>query len=229
MNIAKLVITVFLVLAFACPSFGEESPEDKLKSYLNDIINNMRGNFLNGNYERAYPDNDGEAYNIIINSTRLAWPADGSSRGVIELIDRLKLIERQTGREAAYLKHYDLVFDAICKYYGFDLEKNKKLLEIAYGKLGSEGYYFYGVNFLEEPGYHSDWYNITKISKIEDDILKVQGYTDARWASEEAEYPFVAYFMKTKCRGKNYWVLIRLVQEYFQGQREIRDRDLKNK
>lgn len=201
----KYIVTI--ILSILLPLSSSAMSDSQLKLYLENILNSMTY-YIDDIYIRGDPRGEEEA-KLIFNAS-LAHAAFDNFDNILDI---RKAFGKDIGYNLSelYLVPEKFVETAICKYYGFEAEKYAELENVlereSYGKYYLFHNYFDGI-FPK--------YKINTIIKIDKDLLKVKGIQE----SEDGNTPFIAYFLDKKCKGKNYWVLIRvIVNDNFEYQR----------
>lgn len=105
---------------------------------------------------------------------------------------------RKMGIENAMLIPPKWVEDAVCEYYGFDINRIPELQKAA-EEQARFGFYAMGASDGALAGYE-----IEKIDLLKNGILRASGQT----LEEES---FIAYFGKSTCGGKTHWTPLRVV------------------
>lgn len=190
--LGSAIFTALFLLA-ASTTFAAASAPDQSKEYLEELIAAVCG--IGPCDKTLYPANPEDASEIIQGSVYMAM---NSNYGQIE---KFNAPLKGMGIESALLVPPKMVADAVCKYYGYSIDKYPELQKAVEEK-APNGFYVAGIG---DPGVGG--YSVKKVEILKNGLLRARG------TIYEDDDTFRAYFAKTSCGGKPHWALLRVVSE----------------
>lgn len=192
MKIAVACLALLCGIALFTPCQAAETDSAKERTYFENLLNHMCAAGICS--ERPSPHTEDGAEEIIFSAMILSWLDD------MPKLKELNAPLVNMGIEDLILIPEKRVEAAVCKYFGFTLDKYEGLENAAQKRRPASGFYVLGMG---DPGLST--FKIKEIKPLENGLMRASGI------DEENEAPFTAFFKKASCGGEDHWILLRVV------------------
>ncbi len=191
---------MFMLLASSIYAAGSSRYDVKLlEKSLNDMVS------LAEMTQRPDPATEEGAAKILSAARYLAYYSKQ------EELEAFNKPLRSMGIEGFVFIPEKMVYDMICRQFGYDVAKHKELDDAGYGAgAGMKIGHFFYLNTQSDPATVD--FKIKKVEQLKDGLLRVSGANMANIDNPADAEPFTALFTKTSCGDKAHWVVLKIEQ-----------------